>query len=120
MYIPKMRIRLKTLFIALCLVPVVVLVGCGVARILGFVNIFFVHSGIILTQADAHLAHNSSSPDSRPQLIPKITHQIFHNWRDPGNDTLPPDWVEARQTCLDKNPDFKHMVRPNPTPSGAN
>jgi hypothetical protein len=106
-----MRIRLKTLFIGLCLVPVVVVIGVFVARILGFINIFFEHAGIVLTQTDVATAFASNDQDKRPQLVPKITHQVFHNWRQPGNDTLPPDWVQARQTCIDHNPDFKHMVR---------
>lgn len=28
-------------------------------------------------------------PDTRIQEIPKADHQVFHDWRDPGNDTIP-------------------------------
>lgn len=107
-----MRIRLKTLFIGLCLIPPIVLIGTVVSRLLGFINIFFEHSGIVLTQEDVAAAYNSSDKSTeRPQLIPKITHQVFHNWRNPGDDKLPEDWAKVRQTCIDHNPDFEHMVR---------
>jgi hypothetical protein len=36
----------------------------------------------------------------------------------PGNDTLPADMAEMRQTCIDTNPDFEHKVRP-PCPSSS-
>lgn len=107
-----MRLRLKTVSIALLVLLLsVVLLVCAVTRIVSFVNLFFEHSGIALTQAEVARAHNASDPDPRPQVIPKITHQVFHNWRDPGNDTLPVDWVAARQTCIDRNPEWNHMVR---------
>jgi hypothetical protein len=47
-------------------------------------------------------------PDARPQLIPKIIHQIFHDWR---NQSMPSDWEQLRQTCIDLNEDWEYMVR---------
>lgn len=106
-----MRIRLKTLCITLLYVlPVVLVLGAGFLRLIAFINLFFEHSGIVLTQQQAADAHSATSSDSRPQVIPKIIHQVFHNWRQPGNDTLPADWTAVRQTCIDLNPDFQHML----------
>jgi mannosyltransferase OCH1-like enzyme len=103
-----MRIRLKTVGIGLLYVlPVVIVLGTAIARLVGFFHIFSDHSGITLTQQQALDAYNANATNPRPQLIPKIIHQVFHNWRQPGNDTLPADWVEVRQTCIDLNPDFE-------------
>jgi inositol phosphorylceramide mannosyltransferase catalytic subunit len=86
-----------------------------VSHLLGFIAIFFTHAGLPLTQraaADAFAA-NATGLDGQPreQLIPKILHQVFHNWHEPGNDELPDDWKKVRQTCIDHNPDWQHMVR---------
>jgi hypothetical protein len=81
-----------------------------IARLLVFKQIFFQHAGIALTQPEAAAAYNASD-ESRPQLIPKIIHQVFHNWHDPGNETLPSDWEKVRQTCVQSNPTFEHKVR---------
>lgn len=102
-----MRIRLKTVCLGLLYVlPVVLVLGTCVARLVGFLHLFFEHSGITLTQQAALDAYNDNATNPRPQLIPKIIHQVFHNWRQPGNNTLPTDWQEVRQTCIDLNPDF--------------
>jgi hypothetical protein len=42
--------------------------------------------------------------------IPRIIHQVFHNWKDPGNETLPADWEAVRMTCVEKNKDWEYMV----------
>lgn len=103
-----MRIRLKTVCIALLYVlPVVIVLGACIARLVGFLHLFFEHSGVTLTQQAALDAYNNNATNPRPQLIPKIIHQVFHNWRQPGNNTLPADWQEVRQTCIDLNPDFE-------------
>lgn len=83
-------------------------------RISAFAQIFLADSraGIRVTQSAAAAAHANASEDARPQLIPKILHQVFHNWKDPGNDKkLPADWERVRQTCIDKNPDWEYRVR---------
>ncbi|KAJ9137892.1 Mannosyl phosphorylinositol ceramide synthase SUR1 [Pleurostoma richardsiae] len=79
-------------------------------RILRFVRIFGPHAGVRLTQDEAALAHNSTTPDPRPQLVPKIIHQIFHNWKDPGNEAMPSDWDGLRQTCIDLNPGWEYKL----------
>jgi inositol phosphorylceramide mannosyltransferase catalytic subunit len=54
-----------------------------------FPQIFFEHSGIALTQNEVAAAHSATVPDARQQVIPKIIHQVFHDWR---NDSMPADW----------------------------
>lgn len=97
-FICKMRIRLKTMCILLLYVlPAVLVLGVYSLRLVTFINLFFDHPGIALTQqqaVDEFKAGNATG--DRPQLIPKIIHQVFHNWRQPGNDTLPADWVQVR------------------------
>ncbi|KAM7206540.1 family 32 putative glycosyltransferase [Naviculisporaceae sp. PSN 640] len=82
------------------------------SRVLAFTRIFFSHSGIAITQREAYdLYHNGTwTHTNRTQYIPKIIHQVFHNWTDPDNDSLPADWDSVRQTCIDKNPDFEYRL----------
>jgi inositol phosphorylceramide mannosyltransferase catalytic subunit len=86
-----------------------------ISHVLAFIAIFFTHAGLPLPQRVAADAFASNATDSlgrpREQLIPKILHQVFHNWHEPGNDELPDDWKAVRQTCIDHNPDWQHMVR---------
>ncbi|KAK5654779.1 hypothetical protein OQA88_6815 [Cercophora sp. LCS_1] len=84
--------------------------GYAIARLLVFKQIFFEHSGIPITQPQVAEAYGGSVNGSRPQLIPKIIHQIFHNWKEPGNETLPSDWNKVRQTCVDTNPGWEHKL----------
>lgn len=80
------------------------------SRILNFTSIFVPRSGIVLTQDQVISQYNASAPRSR--VIPKITHQIFHNWNEKGNDTLPSDWAALRQTCINLHNDgeWQHML----------
>lgn len=80
-----------------------------VARLLVFKQIFFQHSGIAITQTQVAELFNDKE-ETRAQLIPKIIHQVFHNWQDPGNDTLPSDWQDVRQTCIDTNHGWEYNV----------
>ena len=100
-----MRIPLKV-SVVLWAIALVTLLGYSISRLLFFKSIFFEHAGIRLTQPQVADAHNHSV-----QHIPKIIHNVFHNWRVPGNDTLPADWAAMRQSCMDTNPDFEFKVR---------
>lgn len=105
---PAIRLSVLLWGVAL-LISVIHLAG----RASAFAHIFLADSrpGIRLTQDEAAAAHASRGQnDTRPQLIPKIIHQVFHNWHDPGNDTLPADWAQVRQTCVKANPDYEHKV----------
>lgn len=77
-------------------------------RVTAFVHIFFEHAGILLNQEE--ILRGYSVEDPKSAVVPRITHQIFHNWTHPEDETLPGDWASARQTCLDTNEDWKHMV----------
>ena len=92
-------------------IALVTLVGYIISRLLFFKSIFFQHAGIALTQPQVEAAYADEANADRIQHIPKIVHQVFHNWRQPGNDTLPSDWAEIRQGCIDLNPDFEFKVR---------
>ena len=50
-------------------------------------------------------APNSQLIDSRPQLIPKIIHQTWQN------ESIPKQWQEAQQSCLDLHHDYEYKVR---------
>jgi mannosyltransferase OCH1-like enzyme len=78
-----------------------------VLRILSFVQLFFEHSGIAITQDEIAFAHNTTSPDERSQVIPKIIHQVYHDWRKTG---MPEDWEQLRQSCIEKNKDWEYVV----------
>ncbi|KAJ5983685.1 hypothetical protein N7481_005784 [Penicillium waksmanii] len=83
-----------------------------ISRIIAFAQLFGLtkpHSGIRITQAEVAAAHRINS-DPREPLVPKIIHQIFHNWHDANDDTLRPDWAAARKTCVNLHPDWEHML----------
>lgn len=105
-----MQFRLKVASIVCFGVVFLCLLFQGVTRLIGFVHIFGQHAGIAITQDEVLDLHTANTPDTRTQHIPKIIHQIFHNWHDPGNSTLPSDWQDVRQTCIDHNPDWEHRV----------
>ncbi|MCJ1391681.1 hypothetical protein MMC18_004546 [Xylographa bjoerkii] len=73
-----------------------------ILRLVAFIQLFFEHSGIAITQNEIAEAHPTGSEDPRPQLIPKIIHQVFHDWKY-HNQSMPSDWDEVRQTCIDSN-----------------
>lgn len=98
----QMRSRISILAILSFLVILFLL-----SRLYAFVQLFFEHSGIAITQREVALAHSATSPDSRPQYVPKIIHQVFHDWR---NESMPLDWDELRQTCISLNEDWEYKV----------
>ena len=77
------------------------------SSILTFIQIFFEHSGIAITQEEISAAYLADGAGSRPQLIPKVIHHIFHNWH---NVSMPKHWKETRQTCIDRNTDWEYKV----------
>jgi len=103
----RLSIRISVLLWGIALLTAI---GYCVSRLLVFKQIFFEHAGIAITQPEVEAAYQGAN-DTRPQLIPKIIHQVFHNWKDPGNETLPSDWDHVRKTCTDANPDFEYKVR---------
>lgn len=95
---------------ALVLSTAVLLLGYVATRIYFFAHIFMPHSGVALAQEEVEFPHNTTMPDPRPQHVPKLIHQIFHNWHDPHNDTLPSDWESVRQTCIALNPGWTYKL----------
>ncbi|KAK4142485.1 nucleotide-diphospho-sugar transferase [Dichotomopilus funicola] len=107
-----MRIPLR-ISVVLWAIILVVLLGYSISRLLFFKSIFFAHAGIRLTQpqvATAAVESKEAGASQRVQHIPKIIHNVFHNWHVPGDDTLPKDMAEMRQTCIDTNPDFEFKL----------
>lgn len=80
-----------------------------VFRLLDFKNLFFEHAGQTIDQREALDLHEIPV-DSRTPTVPRIIHQIFHNWTDAENESLPSDWDETRQSCIDLNPEWKYWV----------
>jgi inositol phosphorylceramide mannosyltransferase catalytic subunit len=96
--------------IYLPLIFLLVLIIYFVVRLLGFLQIFFEHTGIRITQDEAKAAYLAQTPDTRKQFIPKKIHQVYHDWS--GNNTsIPADWDEVRHTCINLNPDWEYTVR---------
>ena len=89
-----MQFHPKLTFVALfAVITFTLLLQIGI-RVTTFVHIFGSHAGIALTQEDVLKSHENRTIDERPQVVPKIIHQIFHNWKDPGNKTLPTNWYQ--------------------------
>lgn len=107
--------RLRRLVVGLVGIGLVLLILSYAARIAVSVErIFGRHAGVAMTQDQIILAHEDASrspgpPRARP--VPRIIHQIFHNWKAPGNDSLPADWAELRRSCLVLHPTWEHKVR---------
>ncbi|KAK3374121.1 nucleotide-diphospho-sugar transferase [Lasiosphaeria ovina] len=102
----RLSIRVSFVFWGIALLTGICYV---ISRGLVFKQIFMNHAGIPISQPEVANAYNASG-DSRPQLIPKLIHQVFHNWHDPGNEVLPDDWDKVRQTCIKANPDFNYTL----------
>ncbi|RFU24814.1 hypothetical protein B7463_g11526, partial [Scytalidium lignicola] len=82
------------------------------SRLVSFIQIFFEHAGPAITQTEVVEAYASTTPpDSRPQHIPKLIHQVYHSWgsssggsdSNNGTEMIPADWEEVRQTCMELN-----------------
>lgn len=100
-----MRSRLILLLILFILLTL----GFAISRLIAFVQLFFEHSGISITQQEIASAYTKLGAQRRPQLIPKIIHQVFHDWRHQ-NQSLPLDWDDLRQTCISLNKDWEYIV----------
>ncbi|KAL2067502.1 hypothetical protein VTL71DRAFT_1927 [Oculimacula yallundae] len=98
------------------LLPLILLTALIVLgfHIVAFIHLFFEHSGIAITQDEILSAffkdQDVSEGKRRKSYVPKIVHQVFHNWKDPGNETLPDDWRAVSKTCKEKNKGWKYML----------
>ncbi|KAK4496743.1 hypothetical protein PRZ48_012726 [Zasmidium cellare] len=82
-----------------------------ILRIVSFVHIFGQHEGVVLTQDEVLEAYQSQKPlEHRTAYVPRIIHQIFHNWTDPDNEALPSQWNENRKSCVDLNPGWESWL----------
>lgn len=99
-----------TVLSATILLGLLVFAMAALSRLVAFLSLFGgPHSGIRITQEAAARAHHNGS-DARLQVVPRIIHQIFHDWKNPGNEKLPSDWEDVRQTCLSLNPGWDYKV----------
>ena len=101
--------RLLPIFIGVALTGLALYI---IVRLLAFAQLFGKlgpHAGIEITQQEVFQLHNNVSDDPRP-AFPRMIHQIFHNWAEPGNHELPEDWARMRQSCIDKNPGWEFKV----------
>ncbi|RYO96568.1 hypothetical protein DL765_011547 [Monosporascus sp. GIB2] len=91
--------------LAIVLTILLILLILGFSRLIAFANLFQLfkpHAGTRITQLEIALERNTTTP-----VVPKIIHQIFHNWKDPHDITLPAHWQAARDTCIELNPDWE-------------
>jgi mannosyltransferase OCH1-like enzyme len=63
-----------------------------------------------VTQDEVAFAHDNTRAETRTRHIPRIIHQIFHNWKDPRNETIPHVWNEARNSCMLLHKDWEYKV----------
>ncbi|KAJ4411340.1 hypothetical protein N0V85_003830, partial [Neurospora sp. IMI 360204] len=95
--------------VAIIAIPILLVLHYFITHVLALIHIFYQHPGIAITQRDVANAYlNGTLRETRKEQIPKIIHQIFHNWKDPANETLPSDWEEQRRSCVDNNPDWEY------------
>lgn len=106
---PRWRRRILMIVPALLLAAVVAYTSFRIIAFAQLFGLFKPHSGIRITQGEIAAAHKLK-PGLRTPVVPKIIHQIFHNWHDATDDTLRPDWEAARKTCVDLHPGWEYMV----------
>ncbi|RDW94964.1 hypothetical protein BP5796_00727 [Coleophoma crateriformis] len=73
-------------------------------RVVNFIQIFSAHSGPAITQEQIKVAVEANST-GRPEYIPKIIHQVYHDWSGQG---MPADWDQVAQKCKDVNPGWAY------------
>lgn len=66
---------------------------------------------LLFEDASADAIHRADIPspvssllETRPQVIPKIIHQTYIN------ESIPAQWVEPQQSCINLHPDYEYMV----------
>ncbi|KAK3949926.1 hypothetical protein QBC32DRAFT_265709 [Pseudoneurospora amorphoporcata] len=105
--------------VAIIATPLLLALHYFITHLLAFIHIFYQHPGIAITQrqvANAYylngttLLGEEATGRKKKEYIPKIIHQIFHNWKDPANETLPSDWDAQRRTCVESNPHWEHRL----------
>lgn len=85
---------------------VLTLLAC---RVHAFVHLFYTHAGSTVTQPQVAQAYDTRELDVEPR-IPRVIHQIWHNWTDARSEELPGDWLESRRSCVDLNPGWENRV----------
>ncbi|OAA71186.1 hypothetical protein ISF_01737 [Cordyceps fumosorosea ARSEF 2679] len=72
-----------------------------------FLRLFVPHAGYPLNQDQALARFRVQK--NQPKNVPRLIHQVLHNWRPVGNDSaLLPEWETQRQSCRDQNPDWEY------------
>jgi inositol phosphorylceramide mannosyltransferase catalytic subunit len=77
-------------------------------RIAFFIQIFFKHAGIEITQKE--IVDRFAGEGQMDGGIPKILHHVFHNWHEVGNETLREDYRETREKCRGLNERWEFKV----------
>ncbi|KAI1361330.1 nucleotide-diphospho-sugar transferase [Xylaria arbuscula] len=107
--LPTRRIvKYILIFLTLILIIHIILSIYNFANLFAF---FRPHSGIQITQQEI-LDAFISNENRTVSAIPKILHQVFHNWTNPESTSLdlPSDWEAARQSCITLNPDWEYKL----------
>ncbi|KAK1779914.1 hypothetical protein QBC45DRAFT_325122 [Copromyces sp. CBS 386.78] len=105
--------------VAIIATPLLLALHYFITHLLAFIHIFYQHPGIAITQrqvANAYLngttllREHEATGLRKKEYMPRIIHQIFHNWKDAANETLPSDWAAQRRTCVDSNPHWEYRL----------
>ncbi|KAH8658072.1 putative mannosyl phosphorylinositol ceramide synthase CSH1 [Xylariales sp. PMI_506] len=110
--LPLAFLQRRRILVALPRIAIALVVIYLLTRLVAFANLLGVfrdHTGLTITQ-EAVLAANQSNYEQHKPAIPKILHQIFHNWHDPGNNTIPTVWNETRIPCMQMNPGWEFKL----------
>lgn len=104
-----MRSRRRLLCVVILVVVAVSLIYSSYEIVGRFLRLFLPHAGYPLNQDQALARYRVEK--HQPEHVPRIIHQVFHNWQHPGNESaLLPQWEAQRQTCIDKNPEWEYKV----------
>ncbi|OAA76195.1 Glycosyltransferase, DXD sugar-binding motif protein [Akanthomyces lecanii RCEF 1005] len=102
-----MNRRRRFLYIIVLFTVAVAVIYNSYESIGRFLRLFVPHSGYPLNQDQALARFRVQK--QQPKNVPRIIHQVLHNWRQHGNESeLLPEWETQRQSCRDKNPDWEY------------
>ncbi|KAI0812203.1 nucleotide-diphospho-sugar transferase [Xylaria sp. FL0064] len=99
------------------LIVLLLYIGLGIYNFANLFAFFKPHSGILITQQEILDAFNkrktgADADNGAAPVIPKILHQVFHNWTDPESTALdlPNYWEAARQSCIALHLDWDYKL----------
>lgn len=100
--------------LAACGVAAYVIITIGLRvhlQVKTFFHNFDQHAGVVLHQSEVVRNYEAKPGFHQDEaVVPRVLHHIFHNWTDPQNEVLPPEYSQRRQSCMDMTEGWEHWL----------